>query len=124
MSRKSSSAKSMQSAGPNGTSHQTKPEIAFALLQQAKATGAFSGRRVGYDSTFGNDPAFLDAVGEAYLYFAAVRSNTRVWLERPEIGMPPYKGRGPKKGNTADRPRARIRNCQGFRPFLANREHG
>jgi SRSO17 transposase/GNAT superfamily N-acetyltransferase len=81
---------------PEDLPYQAKPEIALALLQQAKATGAFSGRWVGCDSTFGNDPAFLDAVGEEHLYFAAVRSNTRVWLERPGIGIPPYKGRGPR----------------------------
>ncbi|MHB8182991.1 MAG: IS701 family transposase, partial [Candidatus Desulforudaceae bacterium] len=81
---------------PEDLSFQTKPQIAFALLQKAKETGAFWGRWVGCDSMFGNDPAVLDAVGEEYRYFAELRSNTRVWLERPEIGIPPYKGRGPR----------------------------
>lgn len=73
----------------------TKPQIALELLQNAEATGTFTGNWVGVDSFFGSNPEFLDAVGEKYYYFADIRSNTQVWLERPEIGLPPYKGRGP-----------------------------
>ena len=80
---------------PQELSFKTKPQLAFKLLQKAEATGAFTGSWVGVDSFFGSNPEFLDAVGEKYYYFADVRSNTLVWLERPEIGRPPYNGRGP-----------------------------
>lgn len=80
---------------PEGLTFNTKPQLALELLQKAEQTGAFTGRWVGVDSFFGSNPEFLDAVGEKYYYFADIRSNTMVWLERPEIGLPPYKGRGP-----------------------------
>jgi len=80
---------------PEGLSFATKPQLALAMLEKAEETGAFSGRWVGFDSTFGSDPVFRDTVGEKYYYFAAVRANTQVWLERSEVGIPPYKGRGP-----------------------------
>lgn len=80
---------------PQELTFKTKPQIALELLQKAEATGAFTGSWVGVDSFFGSNPEFLDAVDEKYYYFADVRSNNSVWLERPEIGLPPYKGRGP-----------------------------
>ncbi len=80
---------------PEELTFKTKPQIALELLQKAQATGAFTGNWVGVDSFFGSNPEFLDAVGEKYYYFADIRSNALVWLERPEIGLPPYKGRGP-----------------------------
>ncbi len=80
---------------PEGLTFKTKPQLALELLQKAVATGAFAGRWVGVDSFFGSNPEFLDAVGEKYYYFADIRSNTLVWLKRPETGLPPYKGRGP-----------------------------
>ena len=38
---------------------------------------------------------FLDAVGKKYYYFADIHSNTLVWIDRPQTGLLPYKGRGP-----------------------------
>jgi len=80
---------------PQELTFKTKPQLALKLLQEAEANGAFAGCWVGVDSFFGSNPEFLDAVGEKYYYFADIRSNTSVWLKRPEIGLPPYKGRGP-----------------------------
>lgn len=80
---------------PQGLAFKTKPQIALELLRDVEAIGAFTGNWVGVDSFFGSNPEFLDAVGEKHYYFADIRSNTLVWLERPEIGLPPYKGRGP-----------------------------
>ncbi len=50
---------------------------------------------VGIDSFFGKDAAFREAIGEKYFYFDEIPCDTRVWLERPKVGLPPYKGRGP-----------------------------
>ncbi|MBT9174330.1 MAG: hypothetical protein DDT21_02744 [Syntrophomonadaceae bacterium] len=91
---------------PQELTFKTKPQIALELLQKAAATGAFTGSWVGVDSFFGSNTEFLDAVGEKYYYFADIRSNTLVWLERPKIGLPPYKGRGtyPQKEKSLTEP--------------------
>mgnify|MGYP001059735520 CR=1 FL=1 len=84
---------------PEDLSFKTKHELALELLKKAEKTGAFAGRWVGVDSFFGANPDFLDAVGKNYYYFADIRSNTLVWLKRPKISLPPYKGRGPYPKN-------------------------
>jgi len=80
---------------PTELTFQTKAQIALELLEKAKKCAAFSCQWVGMDSFFGKDAAFRDAIGENYYYFADVYDNTQVWLEMPEIGLPPYKGKGP-----------------------------
>lgn len=80
---------------PEELTFKTKPQLALELLQKAEQTGAFTGRWVGVDSFFGSNQEFLDAVGEKYYYFADIRSHAQLWLERPQVGLPPYKGRGP-----------------------------
>ena len=80
---------------PEDLAFKTKHQLALDLLQKAEKIGALEGRWVGVDSFFGASPDFLDAVGKKYYYFADIRSNTLVWLKRPKIGLPPYKGRGP-----------------------------
>jgi SRSO17 transposase len=39
---------------------------------------------------------FLKSLPQQMYYFAGIRSNTQVFLEKPEVGLPPYKGRGPR----------------------------
>ncbi len=73
---------------------QTKAEIALELLAAATNSEAFCCRWVGMDSFFGKDTAFRDKIGEHYDYFADIHADTTVWLERPAIAVPPYKGRG------------------------------
>ncbi len=69
------------------------------LIKKIKDEGLFPAKWVGCDSFFGSDHAFLDEIARDFYYFAGIRSNTHVWLKRPKIGLPPYKGRGhrPKK---------------------------
>jgi len=81
---------------PEGLVFRTKLEIALELLGQTEVIGAFKGRWVGMDSTFGTDSAFRDAIGEKYLYLAGIRSDTLLWTEQPQFSYPPYKGRGPR----------------------------
>jgi len=80
---------------PSGLTFKTKHQLAAGLLEKAEDTGAFRARWVAADSFFGSNHAFLDAIGKKYYYFADIRSNTLVWTERPRVGVPPYKGRGP-----------------------------
>ena len=75
---------------------QTKPQIALALIQKIAGTGLFPARWIGCDATFGSDSDFLKSLPRDMFYFAGIRSNAKVFLEKPEVGLPPYKGRGPK----------------------------
>ena len=81
---------------PEDLTFQTKIEIAGELLANAEKCAAFTCRWVGMDSFFGKDTGFRDDIGERYNYFADIYSHTKVWMERPEIGLPPYKGKGPR----------------------------
>ncbi len=74
---------------------QTKLDIALELLAKTEQSTTFCCRWVGMDCFFGRDTAFRDKVGEQYYYyFADIPVDTKVWLEQPQIGIPPYKGRG------------------------------
>ncbi len=80
---------------PTDLTFGSKHQLATELLEKAEHASAFRARWVGVDSFFGSNHAFLDQVAKDYYYFAEVRSNTLVWKERPKVGIPPYKGRGP-----------------------------
>ena len=75
---------------------QTKPQIALALINKVAGTGLFPGKWIGCDATFGSDSNFLKSLPQEMYYFAGIKSNTKIFLEKPEVGLPPYKGRGPK----------------------------
>jgi SRSO17 transposase len=84
---------------PESLTFKTKPQLALELLEKAEQNGSFPGHWIAVDSIYGSDPLFLDTIGEKYNYFADIRSNAQFWLERPEVCLPSYKGRGryPKK---------------------------
>jgi SRSO17 transposase len=75
---------------------QTKPQIARELLARIAQTHLFPATWIGCDATFGADWAFLDSVPPGTCYFASVRANTLVFRTRPRVGVPRYRGRGPK----------------------------
>ncbi len=79
---------------PQDLDFMTKPEIAFLLLERAQEFGYFDAKWVGCDSIFGMNHDFIDSISDDYYYFADVRSNTLVWLQRPKVELPPYKGIG------------------------------
>lgn len=81
---------------PAELTFQTKTQIALELLEKAAESAAFSCRWVGMDSFFGKDSTFRDTIGERYYYFADIYANTPVWVKRPAIGIPAYKGQGPR----------------------------
>lgn len=84
---------------PESLGFRTKPQIALEMIKQTCAEGLFPVQWVGCDTTFGGDPDFLDGLPENVYYFAQVRASTQVFLKKPKVGLPPYKGRGalPKK---------------------------
>ncbi len=75
---------------------QTKQEIALDLINEIYRTGLFSAKWIGADSAFGSDINFLNALPEGCYYFASIKSDARVFMEKPEVGLPPYKGKGPR----------------------------
>jgi len=84
---------------PADVTFKTKPRLALDMINQALASGIFQARWAGCDTTFGSDQEFLDGLPKTAWFFADVKSDRLVWLERPEWGMPAYKGHGrpPKK---------------------------
>jgi len=83
---------------------QTKPQIAQALL--AQVAPRFPTTWIGCDAVFGSDWAFLDAVPPGTCYFASVRATTPVFLTRPRVRVPRYRGRGRKPTRPRVTPRA------------------
>jgi len=79
---------------PEDITFQTKPQIALDLINKVEKTNLFSAKWIGCDATFGSDLNFLKSLPEHLYYFAGIRSNTKVFLEKPKVGLPPYKGRG------------------------------
>jgi SRSO17 transposase len=82
---------------PEDVTFQTKPEVALALLQDAVRRGSLPFRWVAVDALYGDTPAFLDGVAALdKWYFAEVACATHVWVERPEVALPVWSGRGRK----------------------------
>lgn len=81
---------------PEDLTFQTKLQIALELIHQVAKTKLFPGRWIGCDATFGSDIHFLESLPNDYYYFADVRSNTQVFLQKPKVQLPPYSGRGRK----------------------------
>jgi SRSO17 transposase len=79
-----------EAAVPETVAFQTKPELAWAMLEHAWALGV-PGRWVTGDTVYGQDPTFrarLDAVGPRCHYVLAVPVTTRVWIEQPVVPAP------------------------------------
>lgn len=74
---------------------QTKPEIGLALLHQALHRGPLPCQWVAADELYGDAPAFRDGIAALdKWFFVEVRCTTAVWLNRPEVWVPPWQGRG------------------------------
>lgn len=81
---------------PDDITFKTKTEIAAELIQKTADSGLFPSKWIGCDSFFGTNREFLDSLPEGLYYFADVHANINVWLEKPEVYIPEYKGRGPR----------------------------
>lgn len=77
---------------PEDLDFHTKPQMARELI--AHVAPLFPAKWIGCDATFGSDWAFLDALPPGLSYFASIKANTQVFLRKPHIGLPPYRGRG------------------------------
>jgi SRSO17 transposase len=81
---------------PEDLTFQTKPQIALDLISKVAGRNLFPAKWIGCDATFGSDSNFLESLPKGIHYFASVRSKTQVFLKKPKVGLPPYKGRGPR----------------------------
>ena len=79
---------------PEDLVFQTKPHIAIDLIKTIDETKQFPAKWIGCDGAFGSDWDFLAALPQVKYYFAGIKSNTRVFLAKPKVGMPSYGGRG------------------------------
>lgn len=81
-----------QNLVPEDLGFQTKQEIALQLINNV--TKHFSARWIGLDAAFGADMEFLQALPSNMYYFADIRADEKVFLEKPEVGVPEYQGKG------------------------------
>jgi SRSO17 transposase len=95
---------------PEDLVFKTKQNIALDLIHEIDQTGLFPSTWIGADAAFGDDIQFLNALPKDRLYFAAIKSNALVFIEKPRLGVPKYKGRGrrpAKIGILPGQPKAR-----------------
>lgn len=82
---------------PEELSYQTKPEIALGLLHKAFERGEVPCQWVAADALYGDSPAFREGVADlGKWYFVEISCSSHVWIERPEVHLPTWKGRGRK----------------------------
>lgn len=81
---------------PEDLVFETKQQIALKLIHEIAATGRFPAKWIGADAAFGSDIDFLNALPKELYYFAAIKSDTQVFIKKPKLGLAPYKGRGPR----------------------------
>jgi SRSO17 transposase len=79
---------------PENLVFQTKTQIATKLLTEIAQTGRFPAKWIGCDAGLGSEWEFLESLPKTSFYFAAIRSNLQVFLQKPQVGIPPYNGRG------------------------------
>ena len=85
---------------PTDLTYQTKPEIGLDLLRAAlKRNGQLEEpllfQWVAADELYGDSPAFRDGIAAlGKWYFTEIKTTSQVWLKRPEVHVPPWKGRG------------------------------
>lgn len=95
---------------PEDLKFQTKQQIALDLINQVQKQGFYPARWLGCDATFGSDLNFLDQIPPELYYFAAIRSDTKVFTKKPKVGIPEYSGKGrrpEKEKPLPGQPRAR-----------------
>ena len=85
---------------PADLTYQTKPEIGLDLLRAAVKRNEhlevpLPFEWVAADELYGDSPAFRDGVAALdKWYFTEIKTTSQVWLKRPEVYLPEWKGRG------------------------------
>jgi SRSO17 transposase len=85
---------------PADLTYHTKPEIGLQLLQAAvqgneQLAEPLPFQWVAADALYGHAPAFRDGIAALdKWYFTEIKTSSQVWLKRPEVHVPAWKGRG------------------------------
>jgi len=85
---------------PASLTYQTKPEIGLDLVRAAvkrneQLAEPLPFQWVAADELYGNAPTFRDGIAAlGKWYFTEIKTTSQVWLKRPELYVPPWKGRG------------------------------
>jgi SRSO17 transposase len=85
---------------PAELTYQTKPELGLELVQAAvkrneQLEEPLLFERVAADALYGDSPTFRDGIAALdKWYFTEVKTTSQVWLKRPEVYVPAWKGRG------------------------------
>lgn len=88
---------------PDDLTFKTKPELGLAMIKRAKENG-IPFAVVGCDCLYGRNKRFrADLDAEEIIYMAAVPANTKVYLNKPRVGVPATPP--DKKGRPFSRPR-------------------
>jgi len=82
---------------PEEITFKTKPALGWEMIQAVRQAGSLRSRWLTCDEAFGRDTVFLDQVaGIGLWYYAEVPHDTRGWVQRPAIEVPPWSGQGRK----------------------------
>ena len=77
---------------PEDVVFKTKAELGLEMVLHARDNGVPFGW-IGMDSFYGEQPWLLNEIdSEGMIYIADIPVNTRVWLDKPETGVPARKG--------------------------------
>jgi len=85
---------------PDDLTYQTKPELGLDLLRAAlkrneQLAEPLLFQWVAADELYGDSPAFREGIAALdKWYFTEIKTTCQVWLKRPEVHVPPWKGRG------------------------------
>lgn len=85
---------------PDELTYQTKPEIGLELLRAVIKRNEHLAEPllfqwVAADELYGDSPAFRDGIAAlGKWYFTEIKTTSQVWLNRPEVHVSPWKGRG------------------------------
>ena len=82
---------------PDDIEFKTKAELASYMIINFKNRG-FPFGWAGFDGFYGEQPEFLDSLDdEGIIYCGDIPCDTRVWLEKPKVEVPPRKGNRGRK---------------------------
>jgi hypothetical protein len=81
---------------PDELGFQSKPQLAAAMLEAIAEEGLLPFKYIVADCLYGNSPTFLDAVDACVgrTALVAIPSETRCWLQRPQIEDKRYRYKG------------------------------
>lgn len=80
---------------PKGTPFQTKPQLAWTMLEPLRTRGVLPFQWVVMDEEYGRDTSLLTHLDCAGLYYMAeVPHSTRGWRKRPRTAIPPARPNG------------------------------